>query len=208
MPFGASRAGLMSTRVDAIPDSVVLLPQADDLEHFTGETDAFDINDSDGIITEFNELSLEINGAEGDQIESVSGLNKYPQQGDTFSWFIQLPSGEGRQIIEVLFGLQDNSNWYAGQLDSDGFIRLRKDGSTESSSDSSVPLDEWLEFEIEWANDGEITGSLFSLDSTDRDTELASASFNDTDYESGGIGVNLGRDADGSRIDFIDVLSD
>ena len=189
-PFGASRAGLMSVDRDDIPDSVVL-PEADDLTHFDGDTGAFEINDDSPVIyTDENDLSLKQTSAQS-IIYSTSGLETYPEAGETISCYIY-EDDDGPAPLAI-FGLQDSDSFYGFGPVQDRIV-IKKDGITgrdETVSESAdTNVEEWFDYELEWGTDGGLDLTAYEVDQEtgERLSEVGSASVNDSDYDDGGVG--------------------
>ena len=186
----------------AIRDSV-LLPQLNDLDNFTGDTDTVDINnDTPKANTEFTDLSLKwANPTSGDDsIQSLTGLDNYPDVGDTHRfWYFPDDPNDSQQ--RVYFGNDSDTgrnNCYTVIINKDNdeiFIQKVTDGSSfdnlATSSNVGMPDGEFIEGEVLHENDGTITFTLYD----NSGTELDSISGSDTDfitdgsYDNSGIGI-------------------
>ena len=208
--FTTWRSLVDGEEISAIPDTVVL-PESDDLEHFEGDTGQYEINDDEPVIfTEVNNLSVKntSGSSEEDRIVSFSGLDNYPEQGDTFSCFLR---EDGSQPLAImLFGVQnyDFEFYGAGIADGVSEFRLFKDGlgggDTIASTSVSLSTEEWYDVEVEWETDGTITARLFEVDqsSGERQSQMESISATDTDYSNGGVGFAKGLSSGNATFDF------
>ena len=181
----------VSTGVRAIPDSVVLQPDAGDLTHFFGDTEKYDINDNQPRI---GDLSLK--GVTGDtgRMVSTSGLDNYPAKGESSSCLTR--PGDGG-IVRVGFGAADIDNYYLLRLQSDEFfIEKRDDASPSTLASSSVSITETDFHELFWEwhdgsgsePDNEIVAELYAIDQstgerTDPDNPIQTLSVNDSDFD-------------------------
>jgi len=190
----------------ALPDSVVL-PESNDLDHFDGPTTAYDINDNSPVIyTEENDLSLKLTsnenptGTEPVPIYSTSGLDRYPQQGEIFSCFI---NDIGDLVPMYTWAHQANQDDYYGAMifpDGNELRLLKGDGSGGFNILDSTTVthntDTWYDVETEWRGDGFMEVTLYDLDGFERDNQLASVSGTDTDWGNGGVGFGHSSSSD------------
>jgi len=190
-----------STVFGGIPDSVIL-PESGDMQYFTGDTDQMDILDTtqDSAINDgpYRDLALMENN-NGDNMRngtiiSTSGLNTYPEAGQILTWIQSEPDyASDNGAMATFFGVQDGSNWYGAGLDPNDLFYIQKDADDKIRQEASPSIDPgvWYEIEINWGTDGTIAAKIFDIDQSNggRLSELASISFNDTEYTSGGIGV-------------------
>jgi len=190
---------VLTFETDSFLFESVVLPEEDDLSHFDGPTFAYDINsDTPVIFTDENNLSLKLvsneNPGGGDDVPiiSTSGLDRYPEPGEKFACYI---NDIGDLVPYFYFGVQDESNYYAAGIFPDiNEFRLSKNGvgggDTIDTDSVSLSLDEWYDVEVEWETDGTITARCHEVDQStgERESEIASASANDTDYTDGGVG--------------------
>ena len=208
-PFGASRAGLMSTRVDAIPDSVVLQPASDDLNNFDGDTGEFDIDSTAPVF----DGSLSLKAGQGSTsiniIGSAAGLQNYPQVGKRHSFFANLNNDSGSEdaLIFVNWGHSNTTaraDGYGLLISADsGELQLRRydDGADtilDSDSTPTYPTNAFLAFEVLHEADGSLT--LQCYDASDQDastyregdllttlTATDSTHITDGEYDNNGI---------------------
>lgn len=136
--------------------------------------------------------ALEYTATSNSHMTSYSGLNYYPQQGDTIKWNGYL---NGSNYILLYFACQSGTgdsstrpDGYASFLDlSNSEFKLRKrdagTNSTLASSSFTFSTGEWYEVKLDWASDGTMTHTLY--DSTG--STVASHSATDTTFTSGGI---------------------
>ena len=193
-------AQVMTVEVTAITD--VLVPQENDLDQFianSGDPDTdFAINsESPVIFTDINDLSLkqtsDVDDTDDLYIHSTEGLENYPEAGKKFAWFWRDESGEDSFSLTA-FGVQDASNFYGVTLSTaNDEIRIHKDdpqgGAVLNSEPVTINSNQWFDVEVEWATDGSITATVFSVNSdSSRDSELQSVTASDSEYSGGGIG--------------------
>ena len=181
-PFGASRAGLMSTRVDAIPDSAVLIPEENDLTNFDGPTSDHEIIETSPA-SEFTGLAWNVKG-EGNTVISKSGLDNYPTRGDTFHTKFYLDNSD--DVAQAAFNGQDTDNYHLVAIDAENDrirIFIVEDGNVSSLSESNftIPIEENLTLEGSWATDDEFVATLYD----GSDSELGSVSETINPFENG-----------------------
>lgn len=127
-------------------------------------------------------------GTGGHDIASTSGLQGYPDQGDTLDF--RYYSSNSGDTVYYYFGFQDSNNFYkaAHRSDSLGHRLVVNDAgsATElaSNGSASFPTGEWVRHKIDWATDGTITCTLY--DSTG--TQISQISATDTTFADGGVG--------------------
>ena len=198
--FTTWRSLVDGEEIGVIPDSAILPPEEDSLTHFSGDTGGYAINDDSPIIwDEFNELSLKKTSTSQQTIGSTSGLQNYPEPGDSFSFFVREGSGEPRSLFA--WAVQDASDavlggsyGFRGEADNNQIVFV-KDGSTVSSEPMTINSETWYDVEIEWETNGDITITVYDVDQStgDRTGTVGSLSDNDTEYSSsGGIGLSDG----------------
>lgn len=129
---------------------------------------------------------------------STSGLDNYPQSGDTIEYYSQMTrdSSEGDQTIfkfahtrtgtgtgdyegyRITFGARGNelAIW---RNDGGSFAKL------SSSNYTVTETNEWLRFVIGWKTDGSITTTVYDSSNT----KLVSTTTVDSTYKSGGIAL-------------------
>ena len=164
-------------------------------DNYSEAIDDFDFDTSESAPGTNSSRSLQgINSSDVDSIIiSQSGLPNYPSQGDTFSFYSRSTDTSGTNMS---FGVQGTDNdgrranngyfvefaWFTG-----GGIRIGKDGSVEEEVSAGNSRDgTWWYGEITWGSDGEIVFEVWEADDISGSPE-ASVSFQDTDYDSGGI---------------------
>jgi plastocyanin len=132
------------------------------------------------------------------QIQSVGSNNiKYPEAGDTITYYHYSGSSASSQVPMYFFGVQSEedfpSNAYYIRHDSRDnkfALNIANNGSYSTLAETSTtfPSYEWIKTEIVWETDGTI--SVTTWDS--QGNEIASVSANDTTHTSGGMGFSLG----------------
>ena len=179
----------------AIPDSEVLRPREDDLDHFAGDTGGYDINDDQPLFDA--ELSLKVTDTSEPEIRSTTGLNRYPDAGETTEVHVYPSSDETND--DGTFGV-----WWSASDDAvnsaDGYgfrsqrgdlrVTKRDNGSfTElGSQDNVFTAGEWHRVNITHASNGDITVTVY--DTTD--TQQGQVSVNDSQFITDGSFDNQG----------------
>jgi len=128
------------------------------------------------------------------RLTSVSGLNTYPSQGDSFEYYVYKSGFSGSQI-HINFACQDSSTYFKDGSsylisDEDNINSLsinRIDGGTVTSdldsAGDTMPSGEWTRVEVDWQGDGTINIDFYDSNNNN----FASLSTTDTTYTSGGI---------------------
>jgi len=187
---GATFTGMGHDKVD-VPQVRELT--VDDFERaslgsdYVGEKNGYDVTPS---VSDSGGRSLrgEASAGNSKRINSIQGLSSYPQSGDTFSVSNRLTDSD--DIIYTYFATTGDEGYFVQVNSRAGELRLTKsttNGPNELATDTvtlSNHLNEWLTIRVNWGSDGEITATL--LDSSG--VELATATANDSEYQSGGIG--------------------
>lgn len=193
----------------AIPDSVVLKPESNDLDNFGGDTAGFDINSNSPVFD--GSLSIKYSqSTETRFIGSISGLANYPRIGATHSFFInpQFTTGPTDAQARVFFGHDSESsmgNGYAALIDESNrrfsFFRIDSGGFTNLVEETGVVIDDWMAVDVLHESDGTLTGKLYDASSQTADTyregtQLSEISVSDSTHLTGGQydaqGVGLG----------------
>lgn len=122
------------------------------------------------------------------QLISTSGLSNYPSAGDTFEYYARR-EGVADSALTVNFAYVSNDNRYLladDPVTDELSFRKEVDNSftTIASAGSSVPLDTWARFEVDWGAGGSFS---FLSENPDTGTTYASFSATDTDFSSGGF---------------------
>jgi hypothetical protein len=124
-------------------------------------------------------------------ITSTSGLGNYPSRGDKFSVWIR--GGNYNSQPRTCFGLQSSGfdSGYAFNADfRDGNVAIFKGKSRKSYSSISWSANKWYRMECEWGFDT-ITVRVYADGS-----QVASTSYTDSSYDSGGIGFRADHKSD------------
>lgn len=138
--------------------------------------------------------------------ESLSGLDRYPESGDTFEWYwyiepVSPSSDDPDGVNDLTFGFGTDgfrNNEYRAIFDnSNGNIELAVfvGGSFTSLASTSVtvPVNEWVRCRVDWGADGNIVFTLYDSGGT----QIGQVSATDTSHSSGGINAYISQ----SRID-------
>ena len=184
----------------AIPDSVILQPESNDLDSANGDTSDYEINSDPPQYKTDNKIESTVGDANTRVFWPEGTLNNDPQQGFELSAIMTTAeSSEGDTADPTyLFGVQDNNNFYAvGLFTGGGDVELAvyKDGLTSDDivSRTTVPVDfnDGYEYTAEWESN-EITARIYEIDQNTgerlSDDDIGSTSFSDSDYSSGGAG--------------------
>ena len=182
----------------AIPD-IVLLPEDNDLDNFTGDTNNFSIETSPTITTD---RCLQYSGQNDsdERIISQSGLNRYPARGEQFSLYVNTDDNGPRP--RLLFGVENSDNYYQISLfpdiSNDQLRLLRvEDGSSTTLAEDDANINEsaWFEIEVDWQESNDITVRAYEVDQDNgsRQQMLNEISANDGTYsDETGIGLETG----------------
>lgn len=208
------------------PIADIIVPGSTDTDYFSGinggsVTDISIDNTAPVLITKENDLSWKYSGgADGEGVISVSGLQNYPEQGDTFALYTHMTSGGPQPLF--LFGAQgsDGSNGgYSIRVDAtnDLFRISRFDNGWDPSTHRTVlesvsptlAADTWYEFEVQWGTDDTISSTLYDVDQStgDRNTEIGNLQVTDGNYTQGGVGMQRGGLDGTATLDFWTLIS-
>jgi len=133
--------------------------------------------------------ALELSG-EHFHLNSTSGLDNYPQAGDTFSGWIRAgPNVSGALVIT--YGVQDFDNHYVARINypyDNVIIRKTENGNhtTLAETEMGFTADAWYEVEIDWGLDGTHTVTMYDSSGS----QLGSVSATDSTFTTGGIGCH------------------
>lgn len=172
-----------------IPDNPVLLPESDDLTHFSGSTGAYDINSNTPVFDndQNNGLSLKHTGSGDEEIGSSSGLPNYPEVGTPHRFAYYGAESDSDVIIYFGYSATDSSgDGYSVRLDygSDAFNVASRDGGSpgdrneDASSGLTNNVGSFVEVELLHEIDGALTGELFDADGN----SLSTVSITNSDY--------------------------
>lgn len=165
----------------------------EDAEHFdgsnyTGNTSQFSQNS-----TTVKQGSFSIRGLTSGtehRIVSTSGLDKYPDQGDT--WQLWVNTGEAN-FLRTEFAVQDADNLYSivlGANSDDLILRERASGSEtalDSATVTELAANTWFQIQVDWGTNNDINVTLLN----ESGGQLATISANDGTFTDGGIGFAL-----------------
>ena len=187
----------VSTEVGAIPDSVVLQPEPNDLDHFSGDTGDFAIQD----ITNFGDGDFTLKGTDADSVSTIfsdSGLDAYPEPGQRLSCKIQLP--DDASLALVGFGFQDADNGYAVGISGDDRFEIRKDFGQEVVENPTIKTDTVYFINWFWRSESpRIEAELYEGEDADpsEDSPIETIQFDDSEYTDGGVAIrNWRNDSD------------
>lgn len=160
-----------------------------DLSSYSGDIADATIQTTDVQVgTQALELTESAGGFTG--IASVSGLNAYPTQGDTFRLWLRTSANEAdrTQLGWAAQSATNRPDRYFVQLSSDvDELRLqRRDGDTNTQiGGTPQPIDTttWYQLQVEWGADGSISGTLYNATGT----QLSQVEATDETFIDGGI---------------------
>lgn len=182
----------------AEPKTVEETPVIDSFEdsglaEYGGDTGNFSVNSFNSYHLD---SSLEYSNAANSHIYSLSGLENYPQKGDTFSWYstASLLSQSADANAGMTFGVSNSNNWYHARVnydDSKLFILEEDSGSTivhkESSLGSNFEQNRWDKCTVEWGDTVRFHMTSSADNSTMASVQMPFTSFNNLRSD-GGIG--------------------
>lgn len=157
---------------------------------YSGDTGVFTVTTNNAIEGTYR---LEQTTDSYSQIQSTSGLNAYPQQGDEFRVWLRTGSHSVSAPYTIaFFGMQDSNNYYFVRLhENDGDFEVESESTVIDTANQSYTTNTWYEIRVRWddgltfgGSAGDITVDLYD----DTGTNLNTISGNDTSYTSGGIG--------------------
>lgn len=122
-------------------------------------------------------------------IQSSSGLDRYPESGDTYQYKVYLPNSSTTGYH--FFGYQDSNNRYQVQTsDGDSSLYIRNSGSFTKldGSTASLPTGEWLTVSIDWGGGGVINVTI----KDDTGTSITTFSGTDRTFTKGSVGWGAG----------------
>lgn len=186
-----------TSQFDGIAEDIAKFEQGSLHDSFVGNTGVFEVNTNNVVSGSY---SLEnTNSGAGDVIWSTSGLDDYPQQDQRFACYIYVESNGSGNMGWATQGSEGNLDGYFFDLHVNvNELRVRKytDGSHSIVKSTSVSLagDQWYDAEVLWYSDGTFEGRVYDIDQStrERQSQLGSITYTDTDYTSGGIGFHDG----------------
>ena len=208
---GTWRSLVDGAEISAIPDSEVdsfeqYEPGGDNnlSDNYFGDTGNFEIHtDSDPVSPIYDSTqSLHVEESDGTNVAigSQTGLDNYPEVGDTFELYVYIQDATEENRAMAWYAVQDSSfstrpdDAYALRFDfSENVFELTRmeNGNFNTVFDESVTWTDWdgdwLHVEVDWQNDGDHDILVEDLD----ETEIVSASANDDTFSDGGIGFGI-----------------
>jgi len=167
------------------------------INEYNGDTGDYSVTSSNPISGSSSLLSTAGSFATP-YIHSTSGLQNYPQAGDTFSYKIRI-EGTINVSSGLVFGIQSNTsqNYALLIFSASGADRIefRKNvasgslGTQISAQNVSTFTNDVIRFEVDWGTNGTISVDVINEGTNTVDT----VSFTDSDYTSGGIGFANGK---------------
>jgi hypothetical protein len=208
------RTGAGDVVFSAIPDSVVLLPESDDLTHFSGDTGSFDINNNSPVYQTDNNNDLSLKSTASGVIGSDSGLDNYPSTDTQFRVRLYIEDAS-TDDIRLFYSsdspdstIDNNGSGYGvlfNAANSDFGIFRRNSGSfngIEIDTSFSFASGTWYTLNLTHQSDGIIN---FELINEDTGSTVKTGSPTDTNLLSSGsfdsTGINFRVDGGSPKID-------
>jgi hypothetical protein len=179
-----------------------------DISEYSGDTSFYQVQSS--VVYE-GSYALQADAVASDgfkRIHSVSGLDRYPQAGDTFEFRCRFESDVGD--VGMYFSRQDDNNQYqllARPADDFEDLRLKvvENGSYTTLASTTLsggfPVNEWNRFKIEWGEGGSITISVYDASGS----LLDSINATDSTFIEGGISWHYNANADTNTKTYYDI---
>jgi hypothetical protein len=128
---------------------------------------------------------------------STSGLDAYPQAGDTFEFWVR--GSGGTEKTNLTYGVQDHANRYFVRVNvaNDNFKLYKWEGDStpgplgSQTSGFTLSQDAWYRVEVQWGTGGSHTATLSDASGT----QLAQISGSDSTWTSGGVGYDAYMDS-------------
>lgn len=200
-----SRVGVATPGAESASVPVLITPAATSaaatptIETFErGNLDPYTINDATAFAVQqsvvqsgSNALEIVAGNSNTDYMYSLSGLNTYPSEGDTFEFYWRTDGTDGGSNSRIHFASQTETNqWSDGyNIFFDGgemeIWQLINGGSFDTSDDVSIAWTpgDFNRIEVEWLSSA-ITATAHAPD----ETELGSCSIPGGEYTGGGVG--------------------
>jgi hypothetical protein len=137
--------------------------------------------------------ALELADDSAIEIISLTGLDAYPQAGDTFTVRFRTNGVGGGEQANLSWGVQSHTDRYYVVLNPGKqtmrLFKYENDSSIILSSEASIDFksDAWHLLEVDWKTDGTQIITLFEADGQ---TQIAQVSGSDSTWTSGGIGFD------------------
>lgn len=174
------------------PDKTVDDFEDGDISEYSGDTGNYSVQTAD-VHGGNQALESTSTGTPFFNIRSTSGLDNYPEAGDSFHWWVNSDTGDGGTQARIAgkFGLQDASNYYDVQFDfNNGNIAIneRVSGSETQlgiAAGFTTTAGTWYKVGVDWGDNGTITAIAYESDGS---TQMDSVTASTNTYASGGIG--------------------
>lgn len=163
------------------------------ITEYTGDTGSFSVVSTDSVHLD---NSLESSTTTADEINSTSGLENYPERGDTFTFWIKTTNlALDAARIGMNFGLVDANNHFQVRMNyGDSKVILQEiDGGTVTVDESSPPAsnlsnNQWDKMRVVW--DDPVEATILPGGSTDGSATVSEplSNFNRDSVTNGGIG--------------------
>lgn len=177
--WGGQSAVITTSSVTIIDDF-----EDGDISEYSGDTGAYEATTDEPVFN--GDFSLEATGSNAKAIYSTSGLNSYPERGDSFRVRFNMPEENN---VGVIWGGPDIDNKYRtvvfGQYNTFRFWEDTDGTETQLATDDDVqpPIDEWGYIEVTYG-DPTITLALYDSE----DTLLSEIEADDTTHNHTGFG--------------------
>jgi len=152
--------------------------------------------------------SLEFDALEAEMI-STSGLEYYPEAGDTFGFWFRSTGGASEANFSYGVNGHHDRYYFKIRVPNDQIYLGKVDGGNSTvlesvSSGLSLSEDTWYRTEIDWASDGSHVITLYDASGS----QLTQLSTTDSTWSSGGIGFDSYLYSSGEKVWFDYVTKD
>jgi hypothetical protein len=161
-----------------------------DIAEYSGDTAAFSVQTTTVLEGSYS-LQGTTSGA-GQSIFANSGLNYFPEAGDTFAYKVHKLTADVQSMLSFGGGTTDDNNCYRffARADKGDYLIQKRDGGTNTELDSggaTWPITDTMTWEIDWGTDGSIR--FLITDSTD--SVIVDTTVQDSTFTTGGIGYTV-----------------
>lgn len=191
-------------RIDSFEDGSI--------SEYTGDTGSFSVITTDSLHLD---SCLEANGTGNNRLESATGLNAYPERGDSFTFWTKATNLSPEDMrVGCQFGVDGSGNYYLVRVDYDnGEVAIvNDDGNTvdvaaKSPSAGTVQPNQWDKVRVDWSSSG-ITATLTIGGNGESVTAEASDADLVYDSDSGNFGYfsSISDGTESARIDHVKLV--
>lgn len=139
-------------------------------------------------VVEAGSAALELQPESGQDVvaQSVRGLPRYPQRGDSFEFYVQLASAADTVSFDFFYDADTGDHYRITVSAPDDSFTLEKENGRKSNTDQAdiqSHIGEWLRIEVDVEPVGPIDARIF----TPNNVLLSDVRISDTEYVDGGI---------------------